>query len=158
MEYVQLPLNDDEKSESPHSNSSLLEHTPDDGNAGSAYDRNPSIERQSKWLTLASIIAIVITAINLAVVNLSPQYHHWRSQHHALARPNAYIGLERLQRNESSPGYPLHRSTYPDFMGVVNSQGDLQSPNNFSVVLDNEVFIVHNHPIIFDTHFLRSIP
>ncbi|KAI0059991.1 hypothetical protein BV25DRAFT_1918110 [Artomyces pyxidatus] len=104
------------------------------------YDRGNSLSRnairETRWLTWACLVALVATAFNLATFQVFQIRR--QASHSPLKHANSYIGLDRLVRNASSPGYPLVRNTYPNFVGIVGSSAPLGTPQNASILVDSD--------------------
>ncbi|KAH7914551.1 hypothetical protein BJ138DRAFT_1143686 [Hygrophoropsis aurantiaca] len=66
------------------------------------------------------IIALVLTAVNLAILHYRVGNLVTHGNPSLQRVPSVYIGLESIGRNRSSPSWPLASGNDPDFVGLIN--------------------------------------
>ncbi|KAI0060005.1 hypothetical protein BV25DRAFT_1839990 [Artomyces pyxidatus] len=143
-----IPLTSED---SPTSGAPLLgqDERSQDSHLYPEYDSSDGLSRnggrQNRWLTWVCLIALFVTTLNLASLHVSQILR--QISRSPLERANSYIGLDRLVRNASSPGYPLVRNIYPNFIEVVGSNAPVTSGQNASVLLDS----VHSLVVSFES-------
>ena len=97
--------------------------------------------RSDRWLFYVSLTSIIIVAINVIWLSFDV-YNSQRPTRLPTRRSSTYLGLNNINRNSTSPNWPLKRYDFPEYFGVVDSQNvRSESPNSRRILLDEDVSI-----------------
>lgn len=86
------------------------------------------------WLRILAYTALLVASYNLTIMTIDrinasmPCRERTTKAPSILRQPNLYPGLDRIERNESSPGWPLTSFAYPRSVNAVR----MADPNRSS--------------------------